>query len=205
MTMARADRRQAGITLIEVVIAVFIFTILGTMCWQTLDQTLRVSKRNEQELEALLGLQRAMQTLANDFSQYHPRPIREPVGNDWRPPLLADSRSNYLVEVTRSGYGNPLNAPRSTSQRISYRFDQGELIRAQWPVLDPVVATEPQETVILDGLEQIRFLYLGDGGDNWSEQWPPLGSSQAVPPRAVEIRLVHEYWGEIRRVIEIRT
>ncbi|MEL6300532.1 MAG: type II secretion system minor pseudopilin GspJ [Pseudomonadota bacterium] len=196
---------QSGFTLIEVMVAAFIFAVLATIAWLTFDQAFKASDRLNQEVEQLLTLQRAINTLSSDFAQYHPRPVREPVGNAWRPALLADSRSNYIVELTRSGYGNPLQAPRASSLRVAYRFEEGELVRAQWPVLDPVIATVPQETVLLGGIEQILFRFLGEADDSWSEQWPPLNATRSPPPRAVEIVLIHEYWGELRRIIEVRS
>ncbi|MEL7025227.1 MAG: type II secretion system minor pseudopilin GspJ [Pseudomonadota bacterium] len=203
MKIANRRRTQIGITLMEVMVAVFVFGILSVMSWRIFFQALETDERLKREIGELLQLQRAMSVLGSDFAQYHPRPVREPVGNAWRPPLLADARSNYIVEVTRTGYGNPLQAPRATTQRIAYRFEDGEVIRAQWPVLDPVVATVPQEAVLLDGVEQILFRFLGEADDSWSEQWPPLNATTAPPPRAIEVQVVHEYWGELRRVIEV--
>ncbi|MEL7311979.1 MAG: type II secretion system minor pseudopilin GspJ [Pseudomonadota bacterium] len=205
MRIGNSKRVQSGITLVEVLVAIFVFGILSALSWQIFFQALDTDERLTLEVNELLELQRAFSVVSRDFGQYHPRPVREPVGNAWRPPLLADARSNYIVEITRTGYGNPLQAPRSTTQRIAYRFEDGEVIRAQWPVLDPVVATVPQETVVLDDVEQILFRFLGEADDSWSEQWPPLNATTAPPPRAIEVRIVHEYWGELRRVIEVGT
>ena len=183
--------------------AVFIFSVISTLSWQIYEQTANMSLRLDTEMARLLELQRAMQTLSNDLAQYHPRPVREPIGDGWRAPLIADARNTFLLELTRSGYANPLQAPRATSQRVAYRIEDGELIRAQWPVLDPVVATEPDEVVVLDQLEQFLVRYLPAGATDWVSEWPPTGAANQ-PPRAVEISLVHEYWGEMRRVIEVR-
>ena len=140
-----------------------------------------------------------------DFAQLTPRPVRDELGDGRLPVLRADARSLDVIELSRGGWPNPLVLPRPTLQRVAYRIEEDRLIRRQWPVMDRTLATEPAETTLLEGLEEIRLRYLA--GDEWSEQWPPDAgagaSALALRPRAVEIVLVVEGLGEIRRVVEV--
>ncbi|MEL6870190.1 MAG: type II secretion system minor pseudopilin GspJ [Pseudomonadota bacterium] len=196
--IGQAPRAQ-GFTLAELLVSLVIFTVISLFLVRSFDVTERGVRRVQEELDALLRLQRTMQTLTNDISQIQPRPVRDPVGTTLRAPLLADTRNAYFIELTRGGHANPLGVPRPTAQRIGYRFEDGEIVRAFWPVLDNVLATEPQEIVLFEELERFEVRFLDVSG-NWVNQWPQGGGGT---PRAVEIVVEHPKWGEIMRVIEV--
>ena len=200
------NRRTKGFTLVEVMVALFVFAILAAASYSTLAATVETVRTVSDEMVRLQTLQRAMQTLQLDFSQIHPRPIREELAAELSPALSASGQTEYLVELTRGGWSNPLVLPRPGLQRISYYLDEDQLIRRQWPVLDRTLATEPTEFVLLDGIDEISIQYLPFRGD-WSETWPPVGSSGGVGlrarPRAVQITVTLGDYGEIRRVFEV--
>ncbi len=202
----RPIRRGGGFTLIEVMVSLAIFGFLAAFSYLTLNGIVEQTRIVGEEMTELQALQRTLQRMNLDFSQLVPRPVRDELGDGRQPSLRADARSTELVELTRGGWPNPLVLPRPTLQRVSYRIEEDRLIRRQWPVLDRTLGTEPAEATLLEGLQDIRLRYLTDGND-WVEQWPPDGQAGVLGlplrPRAVEIVLVLESFGEIRRVIEV--
>lgn len=196
--------REAGFTLIEVMIALAIFATLATFAYLVFDQSTRTSASITQQMSDLQLMQRTLQTLGNDLSQLQPRPVREPGSPASRAALLADTRNVYTLELTRGGYANPLGVPRATAMRVGYRLEDGELIRVQWPSLDNPLNAEPREQVLLENVERFEVRFLGDSDDTWVLQWPPLGGGGGGRPRAVELVIEHERWGEIRRLVEVR-
>lgn len=201
--MIRRAPRQNGFTLIEVIVSLAIFSTIAALSFLAFDQTQRASRAITEQMIELQALQRTLQTLGSDLAQLQPRPVREPGTPTSRAALLADVRNLYVLELTRGGYANPLGVPRATAQRVAYRVDEGELVRTQWPALDNPLSIEPRERVLLENVERFEVRFLVDG-DNWIVEWPPLGGSGGGRPRAVEILIEHEQWGEIRRLIEIR-
>ena len=201
--MIRRAPRQNGFTLIEVIVSLAIFSTIAALSFLAFDQTQRASRAITEQMIELQALQRTLQTLGSDLAQLQPRPVREPGTPTSRAALLADVRNLYVLELTRGGYANPLGVPRATAQRVAYRVDEGELVRTQWPALDNPLSIEPRERVLLEYVERFEVRFLVDG-DNWIVEWPPLGGSGGGRPRAVEIIIEHEQWGEIRRLVEIR-
>jgi type II secretion system protein J len=59
---------------------------------------------------------------------------------------------------------------------------------------------------LLDRVERVEFRYL-TGGREWVAEWPPFNNTADLGfymrPRAVEVTLVLEDFGEIRRIIEV--
>ncbi|MFK8053525.1 MAG: type II secretion system minor pseudopilin GspJ [Woeseiaceae bacterium] len=191
---------QHGFTLLEIMISLAIFSTIAAFSYATFSVAARESRAINENNAALGELQRMLQWLTNDLMQYQPRSVRDPVGTIRREALLADSRNDYLLEITRGGHANPLGLQRASAQRVAYQLDEDTLLRVQWPVLDPVIATEPVSIELMSGIERIEINFLGDSADSWTREWPgPAGRKR---PRAVEIIIEHERWGEIRRLLE---
>jgi general secretion pathway protein J len=71
-------RRPAsrGFTLLELLVAVAIFAIMGSLAMSGYVELQRQSEYAEQRLERVREVQRAMQTLGQDLAQLRPREIR---------------------------------------------------------------------------------------------------------------------------------
>lgn len=199
-------RRQRAFTLIEVLVAMAVFAVLAAFAYGTLSQTLLSAEILSARMDRLQALQRTMRMLTDDLQQLAPRPVRDVLGDNLRPALDTGFQSGYALELTRSGWSNPVVLPRGTQQRAAYRIEDGELIRFHWYALDRTLSNEPVSVTLLDGVEgmQLRFV-MGD--NNYSDQWPPLNRPGALGarqrPRAVEVTLLLEAEGEIRRLIEV--
>ena len=199
--------RSAGFTLIEVVISLFITAVIVMFAVLTVNQTTLTSYTVGEQMGRLQALQRTMQVLQRDFSQLSPRPVREELADQASPVLEAGGRGEYLVELTRGGWSNPLNMPRPGLMRVAYSLIDEELVRLQWPVLDRTLGTDPQSQLLLDGVTGIQIRFLPTGGD-WVDVWPnntgnPDPQSNRRRPRAVEIIIELEDFGELRRLIEV--
>ncbi|MDP6993141.1 MAG: type II secretion system minor pseudopilin GspJ [Woeseiaceae bacterium] len=198
--------RQRAFTLIEVLVAMAVFAVLAGFAYSTLGQTLLSAEILNERMDRLQALQRTMRLLTDDLQQLAPRPIRDELGDNLRPALDTGFQSGFALELTRSGWSNPIVLPRSTQQRAAYRIEDGELIRFHWYTLDRTLSNEPVSVTLLDGVEGLQFRFLVDNND-YTEQWPPLNLPGAVGarerPRAVEVTLLLEEEGEIRRLIEV--
>ena len=195
-----------GFTLIEVLVAMAVFAVLAAFAYSTLSQTILSAEILGDRMDRLQALQRTIRTLTDDLTQLAPRPVRDELGDNLRPALDTGFQSGFAMELTRGGWSNPVVLPRSTLQRVGYRVEDNELLRFHWYALDRTLSNEPVSVVLLDGVEGIQFRFASNDGD-FSDQWPPLNRPGALGarlrPRAVEVTLLLEAEGEIRRLIEI--
>lgn len=204
--MRAQPRAEAGFTLLEVLVAVAIFVIIGAMAMGGYNELVKQSDLVERSAGRTREVQAAVQRIAQDFATLEPRPVREPIGDSLEPALLARGRADRLADLTRSGWTNPAGLPRPTLQRVTYTLDEGELQRDYYNVLDRTLSVEPQRAVLLDGVREVGLRFL-DGSRSWHDQWPPAGYAAPDAPRvrpiAVEITLELEDWGKIVRLVEV--
>lgn len=201
-----SSRAAYGFTLVEVLVAVAIFTFIGVLAYGGYNNSARQVEIARAQMKRLEELQTTIRLLTQDFEQIAPRPVRDVLGQSLLPAFAADARADNLVSFTRAGWSNPAGLQRSTLQRVQYVLEEDVLRREHWPVLDATLANEPIKRELISKVEEVRFRFM-DGAKNWHEQWPPLGGPPAganrARPVAVEVTLELEDFGEVKRLIEV--
>ena len=195
-------RRRRGFTLLEIVVALAVFAVIGVLSSQLLMRMVDITRAAESRGNALVDLQRALDVLQRDLEQITYRGIRNEFG-DPEDPIRLGARG--LVEFTRTGWRNPLGEPRSELQRVAFTMSEGSLYRLYWDVLDRAPNSEPVIQAVLDGVTRASVRAV----DQWGNRhafWPPLANVEEIPYiAAVAVDLELESVGRINRIFLIPT
>lgn len=201
--------RSKGFTLLELLVAMAIFSFLSAAMYTGIRQIVLEREVLVEQMESLTRLQRTVRYLNSDFSQLHPRDVRDELGRDRIAALSSDPSQDFAVQLSRDGWRNPALAARGTLQRVQYRLDEEILVREYWPAMDNVLGAEPRELELLTDVEKFEIAYL-DGNQEWVPDWPPVSVEDSIPgdpgaglPTAIRYRLTSTAWGEIERLVEV--
>lgn len=196
-----------GFTLLELLVALTVFAIMSVAAYGGLRNVLFTRATVEEQSRRLAAVQLAVFRLEQDIEQAVPRGIRDEYGEP-QAALLGGELNDDRLTLTRAGWDNPLGQPRANLQRVAYRLRDGRLWRLHWDVLDRGGLVEPRETLLLERVREFRVRFLEK--KDWRNDWPPPASDETDKkkdpdslPRAVEIVLTLEDWGEITRLLPL--
>jgi general secretion pathway protein J len=195
-------RAVRGFTLVELLVAVLISTIVFALGYGAIDQALANRETLQRNAVALTSLQNAIRLLVQDCSQLAPRPVRDPLGAGHLPALQSDG---VQMTLTRGGFMNAAGIQRSTLQRVRYVMEEGNLYRDQWLVLDATLEPLPVRKRVMENVKSFSVRFM-DNVKGWQASWPPPSPIQQDPrwrPTAVEVTIETEDWGKVLRLIEV--
>ena len=193
--------RIQGFTLLELLVALSIFSVLSVMAYGGLQTVISTKQSTDKEAARISEIQLVMMRISNDLRQTVARKIRDEYG-DFLPAMQSSKNGDETMSWTRAGYRNPAQLKRSNIQRVAYKLDKQKLFRMTWPVLDRAQDTEALEIEVLNNIESIEWRFLNNKAE-WVLDWPEEeGGAETHPlPKAIEFTFELQDWGKIRRLI----
>jgi general secretion pathway protein J len=185
-------RRQAGLTLIELLVAVAIFAILSGIAYRALTVVLESRGRIEQENRKWRELAIFLARLEQDIATAVPRPIRS-AGDTIAPAFVGNAgglRVNEgTVMLTRTALSvepEHVEPPR----RLGYRLRGNVVELMTWNALDQGPREEPRIVVALRDVKEMQVSYVERSGQRLAA-WPPPGAPDMIAtlPSGVEVSL----------------
>lgn len=196
---------QSGMTLIEVMVAMFILATMTFMLQQitgsTLDSKDRVEKRDAVVHEARLAMRRLVMDLANAFAV---APTPAMVGSQEGNPAIetrfnGESRSSR-DRLTFASFGHlryVRNARESDQTTINYAVevdpensDNLQLQRKEVPSIDVGSDRYGTAFAIANNVKTFKLEYLDTQSNEWRSDWDSKDATRANRiPRAVKIQL----------------
>lgn len=192
-------RQVLGFTLVEMLVALAVFSILSVMAYRALDAVLALDERSSNTLMSDSAKHRALAILLQDFLHIRPRVVRDERNDYQRAYEITDE---YAVRFTRGGLPMLASMPAGM-QRIAYSVnDDNELLRWIWPQLDGTSDVEPRSQVLLTGVEEFVVEQL-DGNNVFVNAWPPINENIRLNglPKMIRLRLKFEDGDQLERLI----
>ena len=188
---------QRGFTLLEMLIAIAIFAMIGLASNAVLNTVLTNDEVTRAFSTRLKALQQGFGAIERDLAQMVARTPRLleggrgstvfQTGND-----ILDSESEALV-FYRLGWLNPDGLlPRGSLQSVAYVVHEGRLERWYFPYPEPEFGAEPIKTVVIDKVLSVEYSFFMD--DKWERK-----VEATKLPKAIAMEIEIEGLGKIQR------
>ena len=188
---------QRGFTLLEMLIAIAIFAMIGLASNAVLSTVLTNDEVTRTFSTRLKALQQGFGAIERDLAQMVARTPRLleggrgstvfQTGND-----ILDSESEALV-FYRLGWLNPDGLlPRGSLQSVAYVVHEGRLERWYFPYPEPEFGAEPIKTVVIDKVLSVEYSFFMD--DKWERK-----VEATKLPKAIAMEIEIEGLGKIQR------
>lgn len=205
LSQKRFTRLQSGFTLMEVLVAISIFALIGVASYRVLSSVMQTDERIAAHAEQMRAVNRAFWLLQQDIEQLIQRNVRDANGGSADDNyLLVQNDSEIPLQFTRGGRANPLGLARSSMQRVAYSVDRHPdyeksdsphyheermyLLRYTWPTLDGSGdKAQAQIQVVLPDITGMTIGVLTEAGTQQS--WPPASSSAGKPPQPLALEI----------------
>ncbi len=190
------NTRQRGLTLIELMVALAIFAVLGVLSYRALAEVSTSRTRLEDGFERWRSVGRAMQRIDADLLQ-----LVAPAASA---STAANVQASPALLLTRAASGGAelqllrLEEARGV-RRVGYRLVDGRLDWLRWSGRDAV--GEPTVEPLLGNVRNVRWRFLTGG--NRVDAWPP-GERRHTLPDAVILELELPDHGTLTRFIALR-
>lgn len=194
----RVKSRAHGFTLMEVLLALFIFAIVMTMIAGGFNVAMRAEQQVAAASKQLKTFQIAETIITRDIEQVIMRPVRNENG-ELLPAFIFSPSDENMLEFTRAGNVNPQSsAKRSTLLRVAYSLVDGNLVRKTWRVLDRTADSLPDQRVLLHNVDSIQLQTL-----NKENEFYELTDRFVTIPRVLQLTIVLAEQGNITRIIKL--
>ena len=195
--MGRATKDQSGFTLLEVLVAIGIFSVVAIISYTTLDTYIDQRERLTSHYARLERLQRLFILLERDIQFSVGREVR--VGDELQPAMI--SKQDHILIALTIAQADVRNASGVSLKRVEWERNGNELIRSQWDVLDHTGTIQPTRLLVSDDLADIEFSYLIYSRNQGLETSDSLDSDQR--PAGVELNVTLKSGGSYRRVFTV--
>lgn len=187
--------KKQGFTLLEILIALFVFTIISLIVSGALHTVFTSQSNTEKRAKQLSELQIALLLMSKDVEQTNGRLIT--TSQNAEQGFIGTQTTLFF---THGGLVNPLaKSLSSTLQRTSYQLEKDNLVRIVWPALDQTDHTIPIKKIILHNVTAMQFAYL-DKQKRFSHKWPYDERAKSLLPAAVSVSLTLKNWGKITQL-----
>ena len=192
-----SQQQQKGFTLLEVLIAIAIFSLISLSSFTIFDSVLRGDETAKQSSARQNELQRAFVMIERDITQIARRSIRlngeAPLTQFVQSASDSFATEEQAIAFVRHGWTNPgLLLPRSDMQAVAYRLTEETLERLHFNFVDAVVGEEPKVRPLISNVSAVAFEYYSGG--KWQKVW-----ASNLLPQAIAIEVTTKDYGVIRR------
>jgi general secretion pathway protein J len=196
-THIRYSSKVSGFTLIEVIIAIALFSMISLSSFTIFNTVIKSDEVSKTRTERINELQRGFLLIERDLLQIAKRSIRlngeSPLNGYLHTDSNSFSTSENNLAFVRHGWTNPgLLLPRSSMQSVAYQLNEETFERLHFNFVDAVLGQEPKVRELISNVETLNFEFYYD------KKWHKKINGKKLP-LAIAIELTTKDYGLLRK------
>lgn len=203
--MIAQAQKEAGFTLVEVLISLFIFAVISAGTMTALTQSLKGKDQLAASMEDLNQLNAARAIMRSDMTALTLRAGRDELGGI--NPYVLTTDGEALLTFTRRGRENPSGLEkRGDLERVEYHFEEGALIRRSYAHENPAQAAASFDRALLDELQDVKLyavIYQFNSFVKIEGVRLKPSATGALKPNAILIEVTDQYGELTEHLFEI--
>jgi general secretion pathway protein J len=198
MAMGHKRAKQTGFTLLELMVAIFITAVIGSISAPLLSSMTRNYIQVENQERNLAALERALQIIRSDIGQLAVRPIIQTMKHNEEPVPQVDK--NQIIGGQASlEFSVFVSEPSAFKMeprinRVRYQLIDQQLVRESINTDYPDANQQWQQHTLLDDVTMLNIDYLFTG-------WESSMAHNKKHPRAVRFTIEGKVWQSIELVV----
>ncbi len=176
---------RSGFTLIEVLIAIIIMTVIAVISTNILQSSLSSREFTNQSLERIKKINLASNLVRRDFRQSVNVPMKDLYGQPLKATFLSPEGSKRIIFTVLV---NRYSEETSGVRRVEYLFNENSFIRRQYFAGNPYSSSDYSESVLFEDIDDVKISF--SDGIKWVNSWPLDELTQRSIPRLIQIQLM---------------
>lgn len=172
-------RKNSGFTLIEILIALMIFAIIGVIAARSLQSIIQLHHQIKQENQKITRLMLGMTLIRRDIENAIYQQVRE--GDASNEAVFVGNKTQLLF--LRTGLLNPTALRQSNLETVQYSVEGNHLVRVSLN-FNAAKTAKPMKENLFDQVQSVHWQYISSNG-KISAVWPmpkQKNTLQTVPP-----------------------
>ncbi|WP_259363068.1 type II secretion system minor pseudopilin GspJ [Colwellia sp. MB3u-4] len=196
-TVSFMPKRSQGFTLLEVLIAIAIFSVISMASFSIFETVINSDTATKARTDRINELQRGFLIIERDMLQIARRSVRlngeAPLSDFLHTDNDSFTSSEQAIAFVRHGWTNPgLLLPRSDMQSVAYQLNENTVERVHFNFVDAVLGEVPKVRPLISQVEKLNFEFYD--GKKWQETL-----QENTLPMAIAIEIDTTDYGIIRR------
>ncbi|WP_259364517.1 MULTISPECIES: type II secretion system minor pseudopilin GspJ [unclassified Colwellia] len=196
-TVSFMPKRSQGFTLLEVLIAIAIFSVISMASFSIFETVINSDAATKARTDRINELQRGFLIIERDMLQIARRSVRlngeAPLSDFLHTDNDSFTSSEQAIAFVRHGWTNPgLLLPRSDMQSVAYQLNENTVERVHFNFVDAVLGEVPKVRPLISQVEKLNFEFYD--GKKWQETL-----QENTLPMAIAIEIDTTDYGIIRR------
>lgn len=184
-------RYTRGLTLIELLVAIVIFSLLGLMAYRAVYSATESQKRLSEEYATWQRISRAISRVETELAQIGARSSEQIVSAKTALDVTASDNGNLRLVYWRmdDNQGARLSGLEYADQTLSLlRWKSGD------------ASQTPERNILLTGVTSFTLNYAAQNDSNWRTSWPVSPARKAEIPTGIRLEMEVNGIGRITRV-----